>query len=282
MSKYKKARTKPYKADDTKEALKGRLKRQHNRILALETHLNHHFLMIRKSLRDFEKSEDYDPEKYKGKTFLWCIIENIPIVLKQKPLTDIPVEEKLYFAGDIENNKRKVEAPNEANNKEEVVEGSDEPRPPKLYDSFEDAYKDDIKDGELTPVYEFTYINCVNTFISKDAAEKHLKKYYNSYTNPKVVSMTPLENDEMTQVIKHFYHLGEVVPDCLSVWEELEESNYLETKVQELEKQIEIYEQTLEQKNTTIEELQEICKNLQEVITIKREGLKNGRKKAKN
>lgn len=247
MTIYKKQRTKPYKADDSKEELRARLKRQAARIAALESHINHKFLTIRKGLQDFEKSDAYNPEKHKDRVFLWCIVEELQIVTTSKPIVGGGnVDSMIYFDGDEE-------------------------RPAKLYSDIEEAEKDgDFKENELTPVFRVRYFNAANVFLTRAAASEHLKTHKDRYTNPKIVAMFPVENPEFEEVFRHFKFLGENIPGALSVWEEREQMNDIKHHAAQQAKKIKTQEETIADYAKEISRLEKENEKILDIITVKK------------
>lgn len=251
MSIYgKPQRSKPYSVDDTKETLRAKMRRQQLRIAALETHMNHNLLSIRRGLRDFEKSKDFDAEKHGDTVFLWCIVEELSLVTTGKPIVAGDVEEMVYFAGDDD-------------------------RPAKLFTSEEEAKKDFDGDDtaetpELVPVIRAKYYNVVNVFLTRAAAEKHLKEYRDRYTSPKIVSMFPIENVEFEHLRRHLYFLGENLPDAVSVWEERENVDDLRATIANQAKEIRENDKVVADHVARIEQLELENKKILDIITVKK------------
>ena len=114
--------------------------------------------------------------------------------------------------------------------------------------------------------------NCVNVFFSEDAAEEHIENFGDSYNNPEVKKLKPLENKELEAAFSHFRKLHNVVPDAISVFEENErlyESMHVAKKSVQENVALKL---KIEKLQSEIQSCIDENRALQKVIEIKKKG----------
>ena len=238
---------KPYAVNETKKALKEKIDRIWRRLKAIESHYHRRSFLLQKRLKDWLKSPHYKKSVYDKRFYFFAVVEVKEVLTEEKPIS--------Y-----------------GNNEWNQILIVEDKKTFKTYFNSADVPEQDKK--KVRSIWCKTYYNCVNVFLSRESALEDLELNKDKYYKPKVISMFPLQNQEFADLKQHIMKLGEVLPDSMSIFEEVEQ---LRKGRKVLEKTVETQTSKVIKLKNEFEDLQEENNNLKS--SLEAIATKKGKKK---